>query len=131
VPFLWKLPLAVLVLALALGLGGYLLGRHSAEQADWHTVTIDRSDVASSGGEHRLLTVDVDGWAYGMEDAVPHWIDGLGAVHDSGWPQCLEPRHPGGGPERNRGEVTFRFASVEVQTDVVGWRPVVMVDCRR
>lgn len=132
VPTPWKVALAVVAVSLSSGAGGYLLGRDSAERADWHTVTIKRADVVSGGGAHRLLTVSVDGWAYGMENAVPHWIDDAGSVHDSGWPRCLEPAHPGDVPERERnpGEVTFRFASVGVRTEAIGWRPVVMVDCR-
>ena len=130
VPTPWKTAVAVVVLSLASGTGGYLLGRGGAERTDWHTVTVERAAVASSGGAHRLLTVDVDGWAYGLQDAVPHWIDDTGSVHDAGWPACLEPAHPGEGPERNPGEVTFRFASVGVRTEEMGWRPVVMVDCR-
>jgi hypothetical protein len=130
VPTPWKTALTVVVLALAFGAGGYWLGRDGAERADWHTVTIERADVVSNGGAHRLLTVNVDGWAYALENAVPHWIDEAGSVHDSGWPHCLEPAHPGGGPERNPGHVTFRFASVAVRTEAIGWRPVVAVDCR-
>lgn len=122
--------MAAFAVALAVGGGGYLLGRHSAERADWHTVTIRKADVVSSGGSHRLLTVNADGWAYGFENEVPRWIDSAGSVHSGGWPDCLEPPHPGDTPERNPGVVTFRFASVEVRTEVVGWRPVVMVDCR-
>ncbi|HET6626391.1 MAG TPA: hypothetical protein VFG63_08370 [Nocardioidaceae bacterium] len=79
---------------------------------------------------HRLLTVNVDGWAYGIENQVEHWVDGSGTVHDSGWPACLEPAHPGDGPAANRGEVTFRFAAADVTTGIIDWRPVVMVDCR-
>lgn len=109
---------------------GYLLGHHTATTADWHTVTVDRADVASSGNGHRLLTVDVDGWAYGMENQVAQWVDGSGTLHEAGWPACLEPDHPGGEPTTNRGKVTFRFAAADVSTEIVDWRPVVMVDCR-
>jgi hypothetical protein len=76
---------------------GYLLGRDHAQEADWHTVTIDRADVVSDEGSGRLLTVTVDDWSYGMEVQVDKWIDQSGTVRDAGWPTCLEPEHPAAG----------------------------------
>lgn len=109
---------------------GFLVGHHTATEADWHTVTIEQGDVVSSGNGHRLLTVNVDGWAYGMENQVEWWLDGSGTLHGTGWPACLEPVRPGAGPDANPGKVTFRFAAADVSTKTIDWRPVVMVDCR-
>jgi hypothetical protein len=109
---------------------GYVIGHYDAVNAEWHTVTIRKAAVASDQGSHRLLTVNVDGWAYGIEDQVQHWVDESGVLHDSGWPTCLEPSNPGDGPQANPAEVTFRFAAAEVSTGILAWRPVVMVDCQ-
>ena len=122
--------LIMLGLIALVGAGSYLLGQRNAQQADWHTVTVERADVVSNGGDHRLLSVKVDGWTYAMETSVDYWVDLSGSKHQGGWPGCLEPPAPGDTPDRNPGEVTFRFASVEVDSDVVDWRPVVAVDCR-
>lgn len=119
---------AACLLALA-GLGAYRLGKHDSERASWHTVTVDLANVgADPRGPHRLLSVQVDGWTYGIEDSVK-WTDRQGSMHEGGWPACLEPRHPGFS-NRNHEKVRFGFAEVSVDAGGFGWRPVVMVDCR-
>jgi hypothetical protein len=108
--------------------GVYWLGVHNTKQATWHSVTIDLANVAADeSGPHRLLAIRVDGWTYAIEDSVK-WVDRRNGVHDSGWPQCLEPRHPGF-MARNHEKVRFSFAEVSADTGIIGWRPVVMVDC--
>jgi hypothetical protein len=109
--------------------GAYLLGVHNSEQANWHTVSVDLARVAADEeGPHRLLSIKVDGWTYAIEDGV-HWIDAHGTEYGDGWPECLEPRHPGF-MDKNHETVRFRFAEVTVEADDSGWRPVLMVDCR-
>jgi len=124
----WTALLAVACLALV-GVGAYLLGVHNTEQANWHTVTVDLSAVgADPVGPHRLLSIKDDGWVYAIEDSVT-WIDATGSLHETGWPACLEPAHPGFS-RRSQKEVRFRFAEVSTNTGYVDWRPVILVDCQ-
>lgn len=122
-------PLLVCVIVLLAAVGGFLLGGAGYQKADWHTTTLDLAQVVGERDE-LLVSIRVDGWTYGIDGAVDHWLDRDGAMHDAGWPACLMPRHPGGPPEQNHELVTVRFASVKVDADALGWRPVVMVDCR-
>lgn len=111
------------------GVGAYILGARNTERANWHTVTVDVARVgADPSGPERVLSIKVDGWTYGLENSVT-WIDDQGTVHDSGWPACLEPAHPGFA-RRSHKLVRFRFAEVSADTDYVSYRPVVMVDCQ-
>ncbi|GGO86020.1 hypothetical protein GCM10011584_07370 [Nocardioides phosphati] len=128
--WLGRLPAAAVVGGVALaGVGGYALGSMGTATAHWHGVTIKRAAVVSNG-DHRLLTVRDKDWSYGLVDSVTHWIDREGSLHQGGWPSCLEPAHPMGGPEANPGVVAFRFASVKTKLDGGELRPVVLVDCR-
>ena len=113
----------------AVGVGAYLLGVHNTKQANWHTVTVDLANVVvpDETGTHRLLSIRVDGWTYAIKDSVK-WADDQDVIHDSGWPGCLEPRHPGF-TDRNHEKVRFSFAEVSADTGIIGWRPVVMVEC--
>jgi hypothetical protein len=107
------------------GLGAYVLGVRQTEQANWHTVTVDLAAVgADPSGPDRELSIMVDGWTYGLSNSVT-WIDTQGAVHDSGWPACLEPAHPGFS-RRSHKLVRRWFA----ETADVSFRPFVIVDCR-
>jgi hypothetical protein len=118
----------LIALALLLAAGGYYLGVRGAERANWHTATVSLSGVvADETGPHRLVSFRVDGWTYAVEDSV-RWVDPQGTTHESGWPQCLEPAHPGFS-SRNDEEVTFRFAELTADTGYLGWRPVLMVEC--
>lgn len=110
--------------------GGYAFGHQQGTDLDWHTVTVDRADVVSAEDGHRLLTVQVDGWSYGLENQVDRWLDERSTLHSNSWPECLEPDNPGAEPARNPDEVTFRFATSEVSGKALSWRPVLMVDCR-
>jgi hypothetical protein len=67
------------------------------------------------------ITLEADGWSYGVprEDVV--WIDDRGTFHMSGRPDCL----PATGAS-----VTARFGAVEVTYEGSTWREVVWVDCR-
>jgi hypothetical protein len=115
-------------LLVLVGAGSYWLGVHHTEQANWHTVTVDLAGVAADETDpHRLLSISDGGWTYAIEDSV-EWVDKRDVVHDSGWPECLEPRHPGF-MARNHEKVRFSFAEVTAETGIIGWRPVVMVDC--
>ena len=100
-----------------------MIGRASAQQAEWKVGTAsllgDRSSPAFS--------VTVDGWSYGAEGALPHWIDRRGVTHEGGWPQCLMPPPPSSEGER---QVPVRFAALTASVDGLTWRPVLMVDCR-
>lgn len=73
---------------------------------------------------HTVVTMTVDGWAYGLETGNDvDWIDRYGTVYDGTWPECLAP-----GREGSR-RVPVRFATAVVDTGFSGYRPVVMVDC--
>lgn len=115
---------------LALVTGAFLVGRASAQHATWHTVTLDLAGVAADEQTgSRIVSLTDGNWTYSVEDTVA-WIDDIGAYHDSGWPSCLEPRHPGSS-DRSHEKVTIRFASVVADTEYVKWSPVVLVDCKR
>jgi hypothetical protein len=101
----------------------FMIGRSSAQQADWKLGTAYLLGDPSSPG----FSARVDDWAYGAEGAVPHWIDRKGVTHEGGWPTCLMP--PGLNSEGER-QVPVRFAAVTTSVDGLTWRPVLMVDCR-
>ena len=119
-----KLAIVAVVLAVALMAGGFWVGRSTAQQAEWHSGTAYLMGGPDSPG----FSVRVDGWAYGAEGSVPHWIDRSGALHDGGWPTCLRPPPPASSGDRS---VPVRFAEVSVSAEDVSWRAVVMVDCLR
>lgn len=74
------------------------------------------------------LVVHADGWDYATSGDV-EWIDEHGTFHSGdSWPECLAPvplNSPDFGKER-----VVRFATVKVEVDGMGSRPIVMVDCR-
>ena len=111
-------------LVVAVGAGGYLAGKSAAEQADWHTGT----GRVLGDPEDPDLVVDVDGWDYAGSGDM-RWIDEYGTSHSGDtWPECLEPV-----PLTSRdfgAERTVRFATVKIEVDGMGFRPIVMVDCR-
>ncbi len=92
----------------------FLLGRSSATHVDWQTGT------AHVGA--RQISVESDGWTYGVSGSVPMWFDARGSSHESGWPDCLA------GDVRTIS--ALRFAAAEVEVDGLGYRPIVAVDCR-
>ncbi len=101
-----------------------MMGAQAAEEADWHTAT---AEVVGER-DHPLVSIEVDGWTYAINDSVPYWIDGEG-VHDGGWPTCLSPNPAKSSTQVP--EVPIRFATVNVDADdVLSWRQVVAVDCR-
>lgn len=74
-----KALLAGTVVATATGVGGLVLGTHTAEKANWHIVTLDLAQVVGEGNQ-RLVSIRDDGWTYGIEDSVPRWIDSSGST---------------------------------------------------
>lgn len=104
---------AVVALVAGTAVCAFLAGESHAEAATWHT------GQAYVGA--KVLSVRIDGWTYGATESVP-WIDSTGSRHDAGWPACLSAA---AGTQR-----TVRFASVKVDVDGAGTRPIVLVDCR-
>lgn len=68
------------------------------------------------------ITLEADGWSYGVPVGGVAWIDAFGSWHEDGRPDCLPPT---GTTE------AVTFAAVEVTIDGTTWRPVLWVDCRR
>lgn len=101
-----------LVVALLLGTG-YAAGQ-AGSGAEW------REGSAYVGEDQASIVVD--DWEYGISQSVA-WIDSSGSHHEDGWPDCLDV------PAATTVE-HVRFATVEVDTDGVGWREVVLVDCQ-
>ena len=94
-------------------IGGAAWTRHETDLGGWHT------GVAQTG--IRQISIEDDGWTYGASGSVGQWIDRDGAVHDSGWPDCL--RVPPGS------KVTVRFQARVVTIDDMTRRPIVAIDC--
>lgn len=92
---------------------GFGVGHDDAD-TEW------RHGPAYVGDRH--ASIAVDGWDYGLSQSVA-WIDAAGSHHGDGWPECLDV--PAGTLVAD-----VRFASVEVEVDDVGWRQVVLIDCR-
>jgi hypothetical protein len=116
--------LAALALAAATGTGGYLAGSSTAENADWHTGTAR----VMGEPEDPEITAHDDDWDYAATGDVD-WIDKFGTQHTGDtWPACL-PVVPTDSP-RFGDEYQIRFASVKVKAEGMGWRPIVMIDCR-
>jgi hypothetical protein len=117
--------LAAGAIGAAAAISGFMLGTQAAEKADWHTAT---AEVVGEP-ERPLVSIEVDGRTYAINESVPYWIDGAG-VHDGGWPVCLSPNPTGSSTQVPR-EVPIRFATVKVAAeDVLSWHQVVAVDCR-
>ncbi|HEX7948903.1 MAG TPA: hypothetical protein VF494_01035 [Candidatus Limnocylindrales bacterium] len=65
-------------------------------------------------------TIETSDWNYGLPTSGVTWVDGQGASHDGGRPDCLAP-----GTSRD-----IRFAAVNVQVGSATWRAVVWVSCQ-
>jgi hypothetical protein len=95
------------------GLIGYVVGVNRS------SVTI-RSCGAYAAPTQATATCS-DGWAYAIPVESVKWRDASGAWHDAGRPDCL----PLGPQAVDR----VTFATVDVNVNGVGWRPVVWVSC--
>ena len=103
------LPVLVLVAAIV---GSYLFGTTRP------AVSIHTAVPSSVEG---AISIEADGWSYGVPLDGVEWIDSQNAWHESGRPECLPPT----GTTRS-----VTFAAVEVTVHGTTWRPVVWVDCR-
>jgi hypothetical protein len=101
----------MVLLAAALVIG-FLVGTWRAGP----TIRTGTAHVNSEGGG----SIEVGDWTYGIPADV-EWTDVSGSRHDRGHPDCLPPL----GIIEN-----VRFASVDVNVEGLGWRPVIWVDCR-
>jgi len=104
----WRGALVLLVL---LGLAFYV--GTLATQVSVHTGTAHSAEGA--------ISIEADGWMYGVPLDGVTWLDGSNTWHDSGRPSCLPP---GGTTD------PVRFGAVTVTLEGSTWRPVVWVDCR-
>lgn len=107
------LPVAVVVLVLAAALAAAFLFGTTRPAVAIH------SGVPSSA--EGAISVDADGWTYGIPLDGVQWIDSRNSWHDRGRPECLPPT----GTTR-----PVTFGAVEATVQGVTWRPVVWVDCR-
>ena len=67
------------------------------------------------------ISIEADGWTYGVSLDGVSWVDAQNTWHDSGRPDCL-PATGATGP--------ITFGAVEVTVEGTTWRPVVWVSCR-
>jgi hypothetical protein len=101
--------LVVLVGALA----GWLLVGATRQAVSIHTAVPSSAEGA--------ISIEADGWTYGVPLDGVRWIDANNTWHEDGRPDCLPAMgttHP------------VTFAAVEVTVGGATWRPVVWVDCR-
>lgn len=103
----------LVVAAAALSGMGFLLGTRQGGPM-WH------EGQAYVGQEK--TSIQAEDWTYGISGSVA-WIDADGGHHDDGRPECLSV--PVG-----TSVAGVKFATVDVKFDEVGWREVVLVDCR-
>ena len=67
------------------------------------------------------ISVEADGWTYGVPLDGVRWIDSTNTWHDSDRPECM----PAAGTTQ-----PVTFGAVQVTVQGLTWRPVVWVDCR-
>jgi hypothetical protein len=109
----WSYLILVGVLGLIVGLGAaFLIGTTRP------TVSIHTGVASSAEG---AISIEADGWTYGVPLDGVAWIDKNNSRHYGGRPDCL----PSTGATR-----PITFAAVEVTVEGSTWRPVVWVDCR-
>jgi hypothetical protein len=95
------------------GLGAYLLVAAIRPVVSIHT------GVPSS--VEGAISIEADGWTYGVPLDGVRWIDSTNSWHGGGRPDCL----PATGTT-----TPVTFGAVEVTVEGTTWRPVVWVDCR-
>ena len=104
----------VLVVAVAvLALAAWLVGGATRQIVSIHTAVPSSAEGA--------ISIEADGWTYGVPLDGVVWIDAQNVTHDDGRPDCL----PAEGTTR-----PVTFAAVTVTVEGRTWRPVVWVDCR-
>jgi hypothetical protein len=101
------------VLSWAVLAGAVAAACASGSNATFHTGLASAAEGA--------ISIEADGWTYGVPLDGVMWIDENGTRHDGGRPDCLKADLP---PRM------VRFAAVEVTVEGTTWRPVVWVDCR-
>ena len=67
------------------------------------------------------ISIEADGWTYGVPLDGVRWVDTSNTWHEDGRPDCL----PAAGTT-----LPVTFGAVEVTVEGTTWRPVVWVDCR-
>jgi ribose 1,5-bisphosphokinase PhnN len=105
--------LLVVAVAVSAALAAWLL-----IGATHQTVSIHTAVPSSAEG---AISIEADGWTYGVPLDGVRWIDETNTWHQDGRPDCL----PAAGTT-----LPVTFGAVEVTVEGVGWRPVVWVDCR-
>lgn len=107
------LPVAIALVVLAGALvGAYYLGSTRP------VVAIHTAIPSSAEG---AISVEADGWTYGIPLDGVDWVDSTNSWHDRGRPECLPPT----GTTR-----PVTFGAVAVTVEGTTWRPVVWVSCR-
>jgi hypothetical protein len=109
-------PVVLVGIALALfvvGLATWLLIGATRPAVSIHTAVPSSAEGA--------ISIEADGWTYGVPLDGVVWIDSNNTRHDDGRPECL----PAAGTE-----LPVTFGAVEVTVQGSTWRPVVWVDCR-
>jgi hypothetical protein len=79
-------------------------------------VQTGRADVNATGDGGSISTSD---WTYSLPTEGIVWVDGTGARHDGGRPDCLAPGT----------STQIRFAAVETRVEGATWRAVVWIAC--
>jgi hypothetical protein len=103
----------VVAVAVLVALGAWLLVGATRQTVSVHTAVPSSAEGA--------ISIEADGWTYGVPLDGVRWIDETNTWHEDGRPDCL----PAAGTT-----LPVTFGAVEVTVDDVRWRPVVWVDCR-
>jgi hypothetical protein len=110
-----RAPFVLVAVAVAVLVAGaaWLLGGATHQTVSIHTAVPSSAEGA--------ISIEADGWTYGVPLDGVRWIDASNTWHEDGRPDCL----PSTGTT-----LPVTFGAVEVTVEGVGWRPVVWVDCR-
>ena len=103
----------VIAVAAFAALAAWLLAGATRQVVSVHTAVPSSAEGA--------ISIEADGWTYGVPLDGVRWIDETNTWHQDGRPDCL----PAAGTA-----LPVTFGAVEVTVEGVGWRPVVWVDCR-
>jgi hypothetical protein len=106
-------PLVLAGIAVAVGLLAWLVVGGTRQIVSIHTAVPSSAEGA--------ISIEADGWTYGVPLDGVRWIHESNTWHGDGRPDCL----PAAGTT-----LPVTFAAVDVTVEGTTWRPVVWVDCR-
>ena len=107
-----SLVLVAIAVAVVVAVGVWLLVSAIRPAVSIHTAVPSSAEGA--------ISIEADGWTYGVPLDGVRWVDASNTWHDDGRPACLAASATS----------PVTFGAVEVTVDGTTWRPVVWVDCR-